>query len=184
MRAMPAATLLLWFGFGSRLCRCQVRMTRPQETGGSWPELLTNFYVAAGARLEQTKQGRAMEYLGFDTVQASARPALLRSLAAQADMLRVTVQQLQQLFPSLELTGKRTNDVISMRAFGFPNKVDGIAVRPAMRRQQESVDHLCQYCVQWSYPTNLSGVMRMPGCGPFITATNDFPVMSGAAMPG
>ena len=96
-------------------------------------------------------------------------------------MLRVTVQQLQQLFPQLELMGKRTNDVISMRAFGFSTKVSGCAVRPAMRHQQESVDHLCQYCVQWSYPNNLSGMMCLPTNAPFICVADDFPVMSGAA---
>ena len=158
---------------------------RDGDWGASWPELLVNFYVATHARfpvrLEQTKRGCATEYVGFDTVQAIARPALLRSLAAQADMLRVTVQQLQQLFPQLELMGKRTNDVISMRAFGFSAKVSGCAVRPAMRHQQESVDHLCQYCVQWSYPNNLSGMMCLPTNAPFICVADDFPVMSGAA---
>ena len=77
--------------------------------------------------------------------------------------------------------GKRTNDVISMRAFGFSTKVSGCAVRPAMRHQQESVDHLCQYCVQWSYPNNLSGMMCLPTNAPFICVADDFRVMSGAA---
>ena len=139
---------------------------------GDWG---ANFFVATQARfpvrLEQTKRGSPTEYVGFDTVQAIARPALLRS----------TVQQLQQLFPGLELTGKCTNDVISMRAFGFTTNVGGFAVRPALRLQQESVDHLCQYCVQWSYPTNLSGMMCMPSNAPFIIVADDFPVMSGAA---
>ena len=70
-------------------------MIRLWETGGHSGPLLTSFYVEPP--LNRLSMAVSTEYVGNETVQ----PALLRLLSSQADMLQVTAQQFQQLFPGL-----------------------------------------------------------------------------------
>ena len=95
--------------------------------------------------------------------------------------MRVTVQQLQQLHPTLYLAGKRTADVISIRVYSLMRETGGFAVRPSLRLAGDTVEHLCQYCVQHSYPSNMRGIICLPKQLPDIQLEDNFPAMSSAA---